>query len=173
MALKFCLRCYCLTLLLLSASVLAVPKADEGRVKAVVAYKITHFVVWPEKKGRLNLCTLGSDELSDMMRGIVRQAGKESKIRINAQQLGLDLKQRCDVLYIRNIDQSDINEVLSGLKQWPILTIGDSEEFAHNGGMIGLYTENDKVRFAVNLGAVKQAGLLVKFQLLKLAKVIQ
>ncbi|WP_419535035.1 YfiR family protein [Endozoicomonas sp.] len=165
--------CYCLALMLVSELSLSAPKVDEGRIKAVVAYKITHFVVWPEKPSILKICTLGSSELSEMLDGIVKQAGKDSKFNVNHQNLGVDYKNNCDALYIRNLDERDTKSVLRNLKEWPVLTIGDSEEFARDGGMVGLYTEDDKVRFAVNINAVKDAGLLVKSQLLSLAKVIQ
>lgn len=173
MTLKPCWYRYCLALLLLSELAMSAPKVEEGRIKAVVAYKITHFVVWPDKPSILKLCTLGSSELSEILGGVVKQAGKENKILVNTLKLGSDYTNHCDALYIRDLDESDVRVVLRNLKEWPVLTIGDSEEFARDGGMVGLYTEDDKVRFTVNIKAVKQAGLLVKSQLLNLAKVIQ
>ncbi len=162
-----------MVLLFCAELTLATPKVDEVRVRAIVAYKIMHFVVWPERPSALKLCTIGSTQLSKLLDEIASQDSKKSRITVNDYKLGADLKNHCDALYIRNLDDNELKLVLKNLEEWPVLTIGDSEAFARVGGMIGLYTENDKVRFAVNINAVKDAGLLVKSQLLSLAKVIQ
>jgi hypothetical protein len=42
-----------------------------------------------------------------------------------------------------------------------VLTVGESRNFAEDGGMIGFSIEENKVRFAINLAAVNGAKLKV------------
>jgi hypothetical protein len=66
----------------------------------------------------------------------------------------------------------ELREILSGLRGRSILTVGDSKNFAAQGGMIGLLVENEGVRFEVNLGAANEAHLKISSKLLSLAKVV-
>ena len=53
-----------------------------------------------------------------------------------------------------------------------ILTVGESEGFAQEGGMIGFSLEENKIRFEINLEAVERANLRVSARLLALAKTV-
>ena len=52
----------------------------------------------------------------------------------------------------------------------PILTVGESEEFIHQGGMIGFYLQENRIRFDINLQAAKRVNLRFSSRLLLLAK---
>ena len=62
---------------------------------------------------------------------------------------------------------------LDELKGAPVLTVGDGDDFARNGGMIGLFVEDGRMRFAINPDAAHRAGLRLSSQLLKLAKIVK
>jgi hypothetical protein len=53
------------------------------------------------------------------------------------------------------------------------LTVGETEIFAQLGGIIGLFVEEDEVRFAINLKAAEQAGIKFSSQLLQVAKTVR
>jgi hypothetical protein len=59
--------------------------------------------------------------------------------------------------------------VLGQIDRKPILTVGESEFFLQNGGMIRLFRAGDRLRFQINAGAAQQRGLKVSSQLLSLA----
>jgi len=52
------------------------------------------------------------------------------------------------------------------------LTIGDSDGFAEQGGIIGLELDQSRVSFAINVNASQQVGLGINAQLLQLAKIV-
>jgi hypothetical protein len=54
-----------------------------------------------------------------------------------------------------------------------VLTISDGKGFAEAGGMIELYVEEGRMRFAINMGATERSGLHLSSRLLRLAKVIR
>ena len=51
-----------------------------------------------------------------------------------------------------------------------MLTVGESEHFVQDGGMIGFLLEENKIRFEINLEAAEHAKLKLSSRLLALAK---
>jgi hypothetical protein len=64
-------------------------------------------------------------------------------------------------------------ERLGSLKTLPVLTVSDRKGFAESGGIIELYVDGGRVRFAINVDAVERSGLRLSSRLLGLAKVIR
>jgi hypothetical protein len=60
-------------------------------------------------------------------------------------------------------------EILAAIRKQPILTVGDQERFAHQGGMINFVKQGGKVRFEVNSAAVEAGGLKMSAKLLQVA----
>jgi len=69
-------------------------------------------------------------------------------------------------------DKKRIEETLASTGTLPILTVGEADQFAKNGGAIGFCTEDNKIRFEVNLDAAGKAGLRISAKLLALAKTV-
>ena len=51
------------------------------------------------------------------------------------------------------------------------LTIADNLDFIKQGGMIGLYTEAQRVQFVVNQSVTQNTGLKLSARMLQLARV--
>ena len=62
--------------------------------------------------------------------------------------------------------------ILDSVRGRPVLTVSDGAGFAQAGGMIELFVEGGRMRFAVNLDAVEQAHVRLSSQLLGLAKIV-
>jgi len=58
-----------------------------------------------------------------------------------------------------------LEEIFARLKGRSILTVGDIDGFAKQGGMIRFITEKNKVRFRINLEAAKAAKLTISSKL--------
>lgn len=54
----------------------------------------------------------------------------------------------------------------------PILTVGETEQFVKDSGMIGFCIEENKIRFNINLEAAEKANLKISARLLMLAKTV-
>jgi hypothetical protein len=63
-----------------------------------------------------------------------------------------------------------VSAILTNSKDAPALTVGVSENFIQNGGMIGLCLQENKIRFNINLKAAQRANLRISSRLLLLAK---
>jgi hypothetical protein len=59
--------------------------------------------------------------------------------------------------------------ILKNLRGQPVLTVGESENFLSDGGMIQLHLEDDKVRFDINAGLADSSHLKISSRLLLLA----
>ncbi len=78
----------------------------------------------------------------------------------------------CDVIFICESESEWLYEILKRVKGRPILTIGDSPDFARRGVMINLVVERDRIGLEVNLPAVRNSNLEVSSHVLKNAKLI-
>jgi len=83
-----------------------------------------------------------------------------------------DLKD-CHVLFISRSEQSQTAQILKSLAGLNILTVGDTEEFLAEGGVINFRMQDDKVRFEVNVGTAKREELKISSELLNLAITVQ
>ena len=80
--------------------------------------------------------------------------------------------QTSHILFISISEKKRIPQLLAGLQGSSVLTVADFDEFLEEGGMIQLYTENNRVRFAINVDATGRAKLKISSKLLSLARVV-
>ena len=71
------------------------------------------------------------------------------------------------------VKDKQLADFLTPLATVGALTVGESESFARENGMVNFVFENDKVRFEINMKPVEQAGLKMSAQLQKLAKTVR
>lgn len=158
---------------LLAALVLAPVKvhADdvqrrEDQFKAAYLFNFVKFVEWPAgvAADTLTVCFLGGEGVHEALASGI-DAKRVGPRKLVARQLGRPATvEDCEVLYA---DAASVDPSLAvGL---PVLTISDAPQFAANGGMIELFTENHRLRFVINIGNVHRAGLRMSSDLLKLA----
>ena len=74
------------------------------------------------------------------------------------------------MLFVGGNESGSVRELLAAVKDMPVLTVGESEDFLRQGGIIRFCMEDRKVRFEVNEDASRRAHLSVSSRLLLLAK---
>lgn len=74
------------------------------------------------------------------------------------------------ILFINSSERGRVREILETVKNRPILTIGDLEEFTGIGGMIRFFKVGGKILFRINAEAAKLAGININPQLMALGK---
>jgi YfiR/HmsC-like len=149
--------------------------SSEYAVKAAFLFHFAQFVEWPagtfkDANSPLTYCTLGVDPfigaLDDTLRG--KTIGERA---IHVQQLrSSEPVHDCQVLFMGAVEAKRTSSLLAILKNEAILTVGESQNFAEEGGMIEFLLEGNKIRFAINLRAVNTARLKMSARLLALAK---
>lgn len=88
--------------------------------------------------------------------------------RLGRYKKGLNLRQ-CHMLFVCASEAARLPEILRLTGSAPILTVGDSQGFAEQGIMINLVTVNDRIRWELNLDAIRKAGLSVSSTLIQSA----
>jgi hypothetical protein len=150
-------------------------KPTEYDIKAVFLFNFARFVDWPEAGTTdrpLVIGVLGQDpfgvRLDDALRGEKSNNRSLAVRRLKTVDDALD----CDVLFISRSEQAKLAQILAKVKERPILTVSDIPSFAELGGMVGLVTEDEKVRLHINVEAAKGANLAISAKLLRPAQIV-
>jgi hypothetical protein len=73
-------------------------------------------------------------------------------------------------MFITAHDKKHVGEILSSLKNASVLTVGETENFTQQSGIIGFCLQENRIRFDINLQAAQHANLKISSRLLLLAK---
>jgi hypothetical protein len=147
----------------------------EYQVKAAFLFHFGQFVEWPtqalkDADSPLTYCTIGEDPFRGSLEGAL--SGKTigaRELRVQHFRRPQEL-QGCQVLFIGAGERKFLPEILAGVKGDSVLTVGESEHFVQDGGMIGFCLEENKIRFEINLEAAQKAKFRISSRLLALAK---
>ena len=147
--------------------------SGEYSLKAAFIYNFAKYVEWPDSvfKGKREFCigTLGRSQID---RELVDLAGKSVQGRniVFRQFNSPEEASQCQVLFISRSELARLESILDYLKDVPVLTVADSDDFCRNGGMLSLVVENGKIAFDVNIRETQHARLKPNPQLLRLTR---
>ncbi len=151
---------------------------DEYQVKAAFLYNFAKFVEWPPQAFQtptdpITICVLGPNPFGNALEEAVsgkRVEGRTFMVR----QLSSDLPPAgCQILFIGSSEAKRWRAILGGIKTTGVLTVGETETFASEGGVINFRIEAGTVRLQVNLDAAEQAKLRISSKLLSLAQIVK
>jgi hypothetical protein len=155
----------------------AAATAPEYRVKAAFIYKFTTYIRWPPSPRAVTapflIGVIGTDPFGPSLDEVVRDQTVQGRgMRIKALSRPEDTL-GCDVVFVCASERTNLGAILALLRGAPVLTVSDMDDFAEEGGMIGLVTTKDNhVRFDINKEAMERAGLRASSQLLHLARIV-
>ncbi|OAH99689.1 hypothetical protein A1353_20395 [Methylomonas methanica] len=149
---------------------------EEQTVLAALALNVVRFTTWPDQavqgmKETIDFCVVGDNTVQQSFSSIDHKAVGNKSLKIISLSRLSNFEQ-CHVLYLTDIKQNILLQVFVEIKKMPLLSIGDSDDFAEQGGMIGLENVNNKITLHVNTAAVREANLTISSRLLSLAKII-
>jgi hypothetical protein len=147
----------------------------EYQIKAAFLYHFAQFVEWPEETFKdagspLTYCTIGGDPFQGSLDAALngKTIGARSFRVVHFRQS--QEIHGCQVLFLGAGEKKLLGAILASVKGNSILTVGDSEHFVQEGGMIGFCLEENKIRFEINLETAQRAKLRISSRLLTLAK---
>jgi uncharacterized protein DUF4154 len=151
--------------------------ATEYQVKAVYLYNFARFVTWPDSAfvsptSPLTLCVLGDDPFGAALDQALANETVGGRSLAARRIANADAAAACQVLFVNAGAASTHVALLRTLRDRPILTVGDDEAFPTAGGMVGFRLEEDTVHITVNQGALREAGLTMSSQLLRIARLV-
>ena len=168
----------------LAATLIAAPAVAGGTgvdvttdvaVKAALLFNFAKFVEWPALPagGPIVVCFVGSDGIAAAFVETVRGQNIAGH-GLDAWVLQDSAKWRtCHMLFIADAETRASTAALAEINPLPVLTVSDGKGFSLAGGIIELYVEGGRMRFAINLDAADRSGLRLSSRLLGLAKIVR
>ncbi|MBN1764235.1 MAG: YfiR family protein [Sedimentisphaerales bacterium] len=152
-------------------------KRKEYEVKSAFVYNFLKFIDWPEddsQKGEFTIGIFGKTACESARKVTEGKNIKDRKIvveQLTREELA-DVKalQAFQVLFITTDEEVDYKTILDHVKDQTILTIGETNGFLEDGGIVNFLLEDKKVRFEINMISAEKANLKVRSKLLRLAK---
>ena len=148
---------------------------SEYEVKAAFIFNFAKFVEWPQRafldaQSPFLIGVIGGGLSNTDLDRTVRGKTLNNRSVMVKPCRTLEEARKCQVLFIEASEKRRLPEILVGLDNASVLTVGETEGFIQSGGMISFFREGNKLRFEINQEAAKQAGLKVNSKLLSLAR---
>jgi hypothetical protein len=148
----------------------------EYEIKAVFLFNFAQFVDWPPEASASPLAplvigVLGDDPFDGYLDDTVRGEKLKNRPFVVQRYRRVEDIDGCQVLFIGDTNPGKLAHILAALKGRSILTVGDTQGFAEDGGIIRFVTENNRIRFRINVDAAETAHLVISSKLLRLAEV--
>jgi hypothetical protein len=168
---------------LVAAFLLSAPPVTSGAtqtaplelaVKAAFVYNFVKLVTWPDlphtRTPTLRICVLADEDLADALDTAVRDKQVMGRPLAVGRFSSVDEVVPCAVLFVGRGMADQLPLLLLRLRGWPVLTVSDAAGFAGEGGAIGLFADEGRVRFEISVASVRAAGLQVSSKLLRLSR---
>lgn len=167
-----------LAALLFGVRVEAQAPMGESEVKAMFVYNFLKFVEWPVEhvlgtRDPFVVVIIGEGPTADATEHFLesRTIGERPLFvrRIKWDQSLAGAR----AAFVVERDAKKLRRVLDAAAAANVLTIGEGDDFATSGGVIGLLVEDRKVRFDVDTSAAQLAGLRVSSKILALSHAVR
>ena len=161
--------CLLVTLLACSGTVKAdlVSESEAGKqTMSKFMINLAKFVTWPEaqfnaKSDPYRYCVMGNDPFRGVLEdAVIERKVKQRSFKVKYLNIGdISAAKHCHVVFLNVNAASQAVSIIRDLASYPILTVGEVDLFAQNGGMVGFMGKGRKVALAVNQKRLEASGL--------------
>jgi hypothetical protein len=164
--------------LLLLCSTLALrgaPSATEGELKAAFLFNFTKFVEWPAEafsstNAPIRFAVLGDEDFGTRLKALlVDKKAHGRSFEVETINSGQEAK-GFHIVFVPGPESRKALPILEVTNKRPVLTIGESDQFLDQGGIISLFFDEEQLAFDVNAESARKGGLEISSKLLRLAK---
>jgi YfiR/HmsC-like len=151
---------------------------SEYDVKAAFLFNFAKFVEWPPSAFAsatepVRLCVFGEEDpfdhsLEQVVQGKTANGRSMQVLHVHSAK---DLK-GCHILFIGWAEEKQTETLLRGIRGEGILTVGETDNFARDGGVINFVLQQNRVAFQINVDAAQQNNLKISSKLLSLAQIV-
>jgi hypothetical protein len=147
----------------------------EYQVKAVFLFNFAQFVQWPaqafaDRGAPFTICLAGDPFEGALEKTVAGETLNGRRIAVR-QLSAVDNVRGCHLIYVSAAESKRETDIIKAVANTPVLTVGDSESFINNGGMIRFTEMGRRVRFEINPDAAQHGSLQVSSKLLRLADI--
>jgi hypothetical protein len=150
------------------------PAALALAVKAAFLVKFEPYVTWPAQAfpgadSPFNLCIVGGAPFGPLLdRAAAGQEAAGHKIVVLRLKI-VQAEAHCQMIYIATADATATRQALASVAGTSVLTVTDSVTDPTAKGMINFVIADSRVRFEIDAGVARLAGLEISSKLLSLA----
>jgi YfiR/HmsC-like len=170
------LRALAAMLLVCTVSMLAGvdAEASEYQIKAAFLYNFAKFVEWPPETFKdagapIHICVLGSSPVRWMLEDAVRNKNIDGRVLAVRAIAQVSEAGNCQILFVSASEQKHLRAILETTKSSDVLTVGETNSFTADGGVVGFSLDQGRIRFDINLQAAQLERLRISSKLLSLA----
>ena len=153
----------------------AVEPQSEYKVKSAYLYNFTRLTQLPEQHFRdddaYHLCIVGENPFGEYLTPLIARPvdGHPLSVEHIFNKKGLS---GCEMLFISRSAERELDAWLRRAAAFNILTVSDIDGFARHGGMIGLVTRGNRVKFEINHAAAQRCNIAISAKLLELGDIV-
>lgn len=144
----------------------------EYEIKAAYLFNFIKYVDWPNYGNTITIGILGQNPFGPAVTTLNGKVVKGRRLVVRELASARD-GQNCQVVFVSASERSRLPEILDNLRSARALTVGETQGFANDGGIINFVEENNKVRFEINPDSARRTGLTISSELLKLARLVK
>lgn len=150
-------------------------RVREYKIKAAFLLNFMQFVEWPapvatNRETALILGICGEDPFGSTLDDTVKgETVRGHPLVIKRTRRAADLAD-CHLAFICQSEKDRLTDIFQASRKGSALLVSDIEQFCPQGGMIGLVTENGRIKFDINQAAAEQRGLKISSKLLRLGR---
>jgi len=150
--------------------------SNEYQIKSAFLYNFARFVQWPSDafatdNAPIYIGIIGKDVFGETLEALEGKTIGGRKVVVRRFGRG-EVFDKCHVLFVSPSEKENLAQIFYRLNGSNILTVGDTEGFCREGGIINFYKVESKVRFEINLDAAGRAKLKISSKLLSLASIV-
>jgi hypothetical protein len=153
----------------------AAQTASSSALKAAFLLNFAKFTEWTAlpASAPVRVCVAGdplvATALADTLRGQAIDTHGLQAVHLESDAPARD----CQVLFVSGGEVKRVAALAGDPGTGPVLTVSDAENFARNGGMVELFVESGRMKFAINLDAVQRSRIRLSSRLLGLARIVR
>jgi hypothetical protein len=149
----------------------------EYQVKALFLLNFTKYVDWPESvfsssDTPLIIGLYGGGKFLEIVQKAAAAKSVNGRPIVVKSIEKESAPEKCQMLFFSDSERKLTGEILETLKGLPILTVGESDHFLSQGGVINFVKKDAKIRLEINLDAARKSNLQVSSKLLNVADLV-
>nr|WP_315488366.1 YfiR family protein [uncultured Rhodoferax sp.] len=148
--------------------------AEEYKLKAAFIYNFTQYVEWPatafaSPSAPFVVCVAGTNPFGEHLKALESRSYKTHAISVAFPKTIAEAR-NCHILYADDLRGTNFGrDPWKALADSPLLTVSSTSEATEAGIGIGFVIQSGRLRWALNLGATRQAQLKVSSKLIEIA----
>lgn len=148
----------------------SIDRADH--LRAAYLFNFLKFVELPHPAAdSIRVCFIGARGVRDSLAASAADKKIGSRALTTAELPIYGNWSGCDMVYLDAAE--DVRTAMTYATGNDALSVSEAAEFTERGGTIRLYTEDNRLRFAINVAHARRAGLKISSDLLRLASRVE